>query len=75
LVSAALLLGLPIGLIAGRWTWAAFATRLGLVADPMVPARPALLAIIGAALVGLLAAAIPAWLATHQRPAQVLHAD
>jgi hypothetical protein len=75
LVSAALVIGLPLGLLAGRWTWAAFATRLGLVADPMLPGKPVLLAIVGAALVGLLAAVTPAWLATHQRPDEVLHAD
>jgi predicted lysophospholipase L1 biosynthesis ABC-type transport system permease subunit len=50
LTAAALLAGLPLGIVAGRWTWTIFAGSLGVATDPAVPA-PALLAIIPAALI------------------------
>jgi putative ABC transport system permease protein len=73
LVGAALVIGLPIGLLAARLTWSAFATRLGVVADPVTPIRPILLAVIGGAVVGVLAAAGPAWVASRSNLAAVLH--
>ena len=61
LTAAALLAGLPLGIVAGRWTWTIFAGSLGVATNPAVPA-PALLAIIPAALIlTSLIAAGPGW--------------
>jgi ABC-type lipoprotein release transport system permease subunit len=72
LTAAALLAGLPLGIVAGRWSWAIFAGSLGVATDPTVPA-PALLAIIPAALtLASLIAAGPGWRAAQTRPAAIL---
>jgi putative ABC transport system permease protein len=72
LTAMALLAGLPLGIVAGRWSWAIFAGSLGVATDPTVPA-PALLAIIPAALIlASLIAAGPGWRAAQTRPAAIL---
>ena len=72
LTALALLAGLPLGIVAGRWSWAIFAGSLGVATDPAVPA-PALLAIIPAALIlASLIAAGPGWRAAQMRPAAIL---
>jgi ABC-type antimicrobial peptide transport system permease subunit len=75
LTAVALLAGLPLGIVAGRWSWAIFAGSLGVATDPTVPA-PALLAIIPAALIlaGLIAAG-PGWRAAQIRPAAILRSE
>src|SRR6266480_7742314 len=60
---AALVVGIPLGIGAGRWWWTLFAQRMGIVPAPVVP-----LALIGALLpAGVLlanvVAAIPARIA------------
>jgi ABC-type lipoprotein release transport system permease subunit len=75
LVTAALVIGLPIGVLAGRLTWSAFATRLGVLSDPMTSLGPIVLAVIGGAVVGTLAAIGPAWLAGRGHAAEVLHSS
>lgn len=75
LTAAALLAGLPLGIVAGRWTWTIFAGSLGVATDPAVPA-PALLAIIPAALIlTSLIAAGPGWRAAQTRPAAILRGE
>jgi predicted lysophospholipase L1 biosynthesis ABC-type transport system permease subunit len=75
LTAVALLAGLPLGIVAGRWTWAIFAGSLGVATDPAVPA-PALLAIIPAALIlTSLIAAGPGWRAAQMRPAAILRSE
>lgn len=44
-MTAALLIGLPIGAAAGRWGWTAFAGQLGVLPEPIVPLVPALIAV------------------------------
>jgi hypothetical protein len=72
LVALALLIGIPIGLLAGRFAWDAFAESLGV---PPAPAYPwALVAVTApvALLFGYAIAAFPAWIAGRTRPAAVL---
>src|SRR5206468_519488 len=45
LVGLALLVGLPLGVAAGRWTWQVFAGRLGAASDARVPVLAALVAV------------------------------
>jgi len=73
--TAALILGIPLGIAAGRWWWTLFAARTGIVPDPVVP-----LALIGALLpAGLIlanvVAALPARIAARTQPALVLRSE
>src|SRR5207247_643879 len=45
LALVAALIGIPLGIAAGRWTWNAFANTLGIVPSPAVPFAAVLLAI------------------------------
>jgi ABC-type lipoprotein release transport system permease subunit len=74
LAGLALVVGLPLGLVMGRWIWRVFATHLGMEPDAFIPGRSVMLALGVAAVVGLLAAAPPSWLVTRRRVADVLRA-
>jgi ABC-type lipoprotein release transport system permease subunit len=75
LVSLALVIGLPLGALVGRFAWSVFAKELGAVPEPQVAWLPLVLAIPVALLVANLIAAIPAWVATRARPALALRAE
>jgi hypothetical protein len=75
LAAAALLAGLPLGVVAGRWAWALFAASAGAGGNADIPV-PIVLATIPATL--LLASAIaagPGWAAARIRPAAVLRSE
>jgi hypothetical protein len=65
-------IGLPAGLIAGRFVWVAFAHSLGLESDPFIPGGTVFVTAAGMAVVALLAAVPPAWLVTRGDVAQTL---
>jgi hypothetical protein len=72
LAAVALLAGLPLGVLAGRWAWALFAASSGVGGSPDVPV-PIVLSVIPVTL--LLASTIaagPGWAAARIRPASVL---
>jgi ABC-type lipoprotein release transport system permease subunit len=71
----ALVIGVPVGIAAGRWIWLAVADQVGVVPEPVLPV--ALLALVAAAtvLVANLVAAVPAWMAARTHPATVLRAE
>jgi hypothetical protein len=71
----ALLVGLPVGVAAGRWAWDAVANGLGSTAPTIVPAL-ALAAVIPSVLVvaNLLAAA-PGWSAARVPPVTAMRVD
>ncbi len=70
-----LVVGLPLGIVAGRRAWIALAEGVGIVPAPVVPIA-AVVALGAATLVLLnLVAAVPAWLAARVRPADVLRAE
>jgi ABC-type lipoprotein release transport system permease subunit len=75
LVSLALLIGLPLGALIGRFAWSVFAVDLGALAEPKIAWVPLLLIIPIALVVANLVATIPAWLATRTRPAVALRAE
>ena len=71
----ALVVGVPAGVLAGRSAWQAFARELGVVPDP-AGAWLWIAIVAGAAVViALLAAAIPARIATSSTPAAGLRAE
>jgi ABC-type antimicrobial peptide transport system permease subunit len=71
----ALLIGLPLGVLAGRWAWAYFADAAGAPADASIPLTAILLAIPVTLLVANLIGAWPGWTAARLRPAAVLRAE
>jgi ABC-type lipoprotein release transport system permease subunit len=75
LVGVSLLIGLPLGLLLGRYVWNVFAVDLGTVSNAAVPIGAALIAVPVALLLGNVVAAIPAWLAGRVRPASALRSE
>jgi hypothetical protein len=71
----ALLIGLPLGILAGRWAWAYFANAAGAPADASVPLTAVLLAIPVTLALAIAIAAWPGWTAARLRPAAVLRAE
>jgi ABC-type lipoprotein release transport system permease subunit len=75
IVSLALVIGIPIGIIAGRWTWRGFADDLGVVSTVAVPVLAFLvIAVVGIALANLIAA-FPARTAARTSAAVVLRSE
>ena len=70
-----LLVGLPLGVAAGRWAWNLFADQLGVVPEPVTPVPLILLIIPGAVLLANIAGAFPARIAARTCPALVLRAE
>jgi hypothetical protein len=75
IAAVALLVGLPLGVAAGRWAWTVAAGRLGVVVEAVVPLAPIVLAVPAIVIVANLIAAVPGWLAARTRPAVVLRAE
>jgi FtsX-like permease family len=74
-VAIGIVVGLPAGIIAGRWSWRVFAIELGVVPNASVPVL-VLLAVAAVVVVGALAAAArPAHVAARTRPAETLRAQ
>jgi ABC-type lipoprotein release transport system permease subunit len=75
LAAVALIIGIPLGLIAGRWSWSTFQRSFGAVASPIV--APLAFTVLALAVIVLanLIAAIPARLAARTRPAALLNAE
>lgn len=75
LAAAALLIGLPLGLLAGRWAWVVFAGSAGVADRADVPVPLVLLAIPATLLLANLIAAGPGWTAARVPAATVLRSE
>jgi ABC-type antimicrobial peptide transport system permease subunit len=76
LAAGALLIGVPAGIIAGRWTWAVFATTAGVSSQATVVLPVVLLAVPAVTLIlANLIAAFPGRAAARLRPATVLRTE
>jgi ABC-type antimicrobial peptide transport system permease subunit len=75
LACAALLIGLPLGVLAGRWAWAIFAGSAGVSGAPDVPVGLVLLAVPVTLVLANAIAAGPGWDAARVRPAAVLRTE
>ena len=73
--AVALLVGLPLGVVAGHWAWSLFADAAGVSAAATVPLATVLLAIPATLLAANLIAAAPGWEAARLRPALVLRTE
>jgi ABC-type antimicrobial peptide transport system permease subunit len=74
-VSAALVIGLPIGLVVGRAVWSAFARQLGVPPEPATPSLQLFLTVPIAVLLANLIAAAPAMIAGRMQPAPALRKE
>jgi hypothetical protein len=70
-----LVIGVPVGIAAGRWLWLAFAHELSAVPDPVVPAGSIALAAVAALVLANLVAALPGRAAARTPAAIVLRAE
>lgn len=75
LAAVALLAGLPLGALAGRWSWALFARTAGVAGQADIPLPLVLLAIPTALLLANLIAVGPGWAAARTRPALILRSE
>jgi len=74
LAGLALIIGVPIGILAGRLGWAAFAYRLGVVSEPVI--SPLSIVVVPVTLaVACLVSLGPGLMARRVRPAAVLKAE
>jgi hypothetical protein len=73
--TAAILVGLPVGVAVGRWAWQLVAVQLGVVPEPVVLSLDVLAVAGGALLAANLIAAAPGWAAGRLRPALVLRSE
>ncbi len=74
-VAIALLLGIPLGIIAGRWAWSALATDLGAVIVPVIPWLVLAIGIPALLLLANLVAFVPGRIAARLRPAVALRSE
>jgi FtsX-like permease family protein len=75
LAAAALLVGLPLGVLAGRWAWVLFAGSAGVAPTADIPVMLVLAAIPVTLLLAIVIAAGPGWAAARVSPASVLRAE
>ncbi|MGH9273094.1 MAG: FtsX-like permease family protein [Acidimicrobiales bacterium] len=71
----AAVVGVPFGLIVGRWGWSMLASDVGLTLGAVVEATTSLLVGVGVVAVALVLAILPGWRATRTRPAVALRAS
>ena len=74
-VSTALLIGIPVGIVAGRLVWTGFANILGAVSEPITPSIRLALTVASAIVLANVIAVIPAFVAGRMRPAAALREE
>jgi ABC-type antimicrobial peptide transport system permease subunit len=74
-MAVALVVGVPLGVAAGRIAWRAFADQLGVLTSPSTPVLWLVATVLGGVVIAVLAAAVPARLATGLEPAPALRGE
>jgi ABC-type lipoprotein release transport system permease subunit len=74
-ILVALILGLFIGVVGGRWLWTVYAGQLGVLAAPRVPAGTLAIVAVASALLANVLALLPGRSAARTRPALVLRSE
>lgn len=67
--------GAPLGLVAGRWSWGRFATRMAVDPSPSVPIATIGVVLAGLAVAAVLVAVAPSQIAARIRAGDVLRRD
>ena len=71
----ALAIGVPLGIVGGRWAWTGLANNLGTVADPLVPGGTLALGALVVLVAGNLVAYLPGRVASRLGPAAALRSE
>ncbi len=75
LAAIAVVIGVPLGVAAGRWLWAMFADQLGVAATARTPVVAVVVVVPAAIVAANLIAAVPARMAARTRAAVVLRSE
>lgn len=75
MVVVATAIGVPIGVVAGRWLWGRIADNIGVISQPRVSMGLILLLLPAVIVIANLIAALPARAAARTRPALVLRSE
>lgn len=70
-----IVLGVPLGIAAGRLVWSAFATNLGVVETPVITTALLVAVALGTLVIANVLAVVPALLAARARPASLLRSE
>jgi len=72
---AGLLLGVPLGVVAGRWLWTWLANEFGTLAQPVVPLGGVLGLVVAVLALAAVAGYLPIRRGLRHRPAEVLRSE
>ncbi|HUP71114.1 MAG TPA: FtsX-like permease family protein [Acidimicrobiales bacterium] len=75
LAIVALLVGVPLGVTAGRLSWQELAGQLGVLSRPVVPTLGIIAVVAGTVVLAVVASAVPGLGAARLRPAQILRVE
>ena len=75
IAAGGVVIGVPVGVAAGRWLWIVFARSLSAVPDPVIPAASVALAALAALILANLVAALPGRAAARTPAALLLRAE
>jgi hypothetical protein len=67
-----IIIGAPLGVVAGRWSWSRFANRMSVDPSPQLPLGSLALVIVGLAIGAILVAVTPSQMASRIRAGDVL---
>jgi ABC-type lipoprotein release transport system permease subunit len=70
-----LVVGVPLGVAAGRWTWGLVASQLGVRDQPVVPVLVVAVVVAGSLVAANAVASVPGLVAARTRPAEILRAE
>jgi ABC-type antimicrobial peptide transport system permease subunit len=71
----AIVIGIPLGIAAGRWAWTAFASAIGVVPAPVVPTAALALGVLALLAAGNILATWPAAIAARTSAARTLRSE
>jgi ABC-type antimicrobial peptide transport system permease subunit len=71
----ALIVGLPLGIVAGRWAWNLVASNIGSATPPFVPVLAIILVVPAVVAVCNIMAAVPGWVAARVPPATTIRSE
>ncbi len=72
---AGLLVGVPFGIVAGRWLWTWLANQFGTLAQPVVPLGGVVVLVVAVLTLAALAGLVPIRRGLRHRPAEVLRSE
>jgi hypothetical protein len=75
ITAISVVIGVPLGIAAGRWAWTIFSDQMGVVRETVVPVGLTLLVVPAALIVANLVALLPGRAAARTRPAVTLRSE